>query len=94
MVISNIHSLPPSQMFESPLKQDPRTVSLEEELKAKLLEANGIMQQNNKIISTYEGLVSEMKDVLHNKEEMLVQHKLEISRMSEYPSFAKKAYFQ
>jgi hypothetical protein len=81
-------------MFESPLKQDPRTVSLEEELKAKLLEANGIMQQNNKIISTYEGLVSEMKVVLHNKEEMLVQHKLEISRMSEYTPFAKKAYFQ
>jgi hypothetical protein len=58
------------------------------------LEANGIMQHNDKIISTstYEGLVNEMKDVLHNKEEMLVQHKLEISRM-EYPPFAIKAYF-
>jgi hypothetical protein len=52
MVISDIHSSPPSQMFESPLKhQDPRTVTM------KLSEANRIMQQNNKIISTYEGLV-------------------------------------
>jgi hypothetical protein len=86
MVISNIHSLPPSQMFESPLKQDPRVVSLEEELtahKSKLLEASGIMQENNKIISAYEGLLNEMKVVLIKKEEMLVQHKLEISCMSE-----------
>jgi hypothetical protein len=93
MVISDIHSLPPSQMFESPQKQDPRTVSLEEELTTKLLEANRIMQQNNKIILTYEGLVNELKEVLHNKEEMLVQHKLEISRMSKPSLFAKKFYF-
>jgi hypothetical protein len=94
MVISDIHSLPPSQMFESPLKhQDPRTVSLEEELKMKLSEANRIMQQNNKIITTYEGLVSELKEVLHNKEELLVQHKLEISRMSKPSPFAKKVCF-
>lgn len=83
--MSNIHSLalPSSQMFVSPLKPDPR-IALEEELnaqKSKLMEAKNIIDKNNSIIIGYEELVGQLKIVVTQNEEILMQHKQEICRL-------------
>lgn len=87
MVMDDIISYQPSQMFESPSKEDPRAVlSIEDELNTQIKNTSdctsSILQMTNKQFSDYEDLVTKLKTLLYNREEVLLENKKEISHLS------------
>jgi hypothetical protein len=85
MEMGEIQPFPPNQMFAIPSKQVSNAVSFEEEMDARLknnLETSSILQQTNRHFSDYEELVTKLKALLDDRENILIQNKMEISSLS------------